>query len=220
MKIKTIEKLEEKLTHDLSWRKKELIDIKTLIEDENINIDKSTFIRAGIALLCAHWEGFIRYTANMYVVYIGNLKLTNNELKENFLALSLKKDIIASGKSDKNSVHSKLMNKIDEIRSKKFYIKYTDDNRIITTDSNLSYDLFSEILLSINIENKYELKRNYIDSNLLKTRHEIVHGEKTALNNEDFISTFEIVIDIMEDFKDMVINAAENKKYLKDNNVG
>lgn len=217
MKIKTIEKLEEKLIQDLSWRKKELIDIKTLIEEEDIKVDKNIFIRAGIALLCAHWEGYIRYAANMYVVYIGGLKLTTNELKDNFLALSLKKNIINAGKSEKNSVHSRLMNEIDQIKKKNFYLKYTDDNRIITTDSNLSYELFSEILLSISIENQYELKKNYIDSNLLKTRHEIVHGEKTSLKSEDFITTFDIVMPIMEDFKERIIDAAENKKYLKDN---
>ncbi|WP_349398983.1 MAE_28990/MAE_18760 family HEPN-like nuclease, partial [Clostridium perfringens] len=67
-----IEKLQEKLEEDLSWRKKELINIKTLIEDETNNIDKNILIRSGIALLCAHWEGYIRYVANMYIVYICN----------------------------------------------------------------------------------------------------------------------------------------------------
>ncbi|MBY6988597.1 hypothetical protein HYH98_19055, partial [Clostridium botulinum] len=82
--------------------------------------------------------------------------------------------------------------------------------------SNLSYELFGEILRSINIENKYELKKNYIDYNLLKRRHEIVHGEKTEFEIDDFISTFEIIIDILEKFKDQVISSAEKKVYLKE----
>ena len=215
MKIKSIEKLEEKLEEDLSWRKKELIDIKTLIKDETNNIDNNILIRSGIALLCAHWEGYIRYVANMYVVYICNCKITANELKENFLALLLKKEILKNGKTDKTSIHTELISNIDSIKEKNFYIKYTDDNRIIKTNSNLSYDLFDEILKSIDIENKYELKRNYIDYSLLKRRHEVVHGEKTDFEIEDFLSTFEIIIHILEEFKSQVINAAEKKMFLK-----
>lgn len=216
MKIKTIEKLEEKLENELLWRKKELIDIKSLIEDNKNNIDKSILIRSGIALLCAHWEGYIRYVANMYIVYISNFNIKTKELRGNFLALSLKKDILNSGITEKTSVHNKLISKIELVRENKFYIKYTDDNRIITTNSNLSYDLFNEILESISIENKYQLKKNYIDYNLLKRRHEIVHGEKTEFEIEDFISTFEIIMQILEDFKYQVIYAAENKLFLKE----
>lgn len=217
MKIKTIEKLEEKLSTDLTWRKKELIDIKTLIEDTQSDIYDNIFIRSGIALLCAHWEGFIRYAANMYVVYICDQKIKNKDLKDNFVAFAIKKSIISSGKSEKNSVHTKLLNEIEEIKQKQFYIKYTESDRIIKTESNLSFDLFSEILSSINIENKYQLKKNYIDSNLLKIRHKIVHGEKTDLNKDDFISTFNIVIQIMEEFQEQLIDAAEKKLYLKEN---
>ena len=217
MKIKTIEKLQEKLEEDLSWRKKELINIKTLIENETNNIDKNILIRSGIALLCAHWEGYIRYVANMYIVYICNINIKTKELKENFLALLLRKDIVSSGMTEKTSVHIRLIDKIKDIRENKFYIRYSEDNRIIKTNSNLSYELFNEILKSINIENKYELKKNYIDYNLLKRRHEIVHGEKTEFEIEDFISTFNIITNILEEFKDQVISAAENKVYLKEN---
>ena len=117
MKIKTIEKLEEKLNVDLAWRRKELIDIKTLIEDDKNSIDKNMLIRSGIALLCAHWEGFIRYAANMYVVYIGDSKIQTKDLKENFLALALKNNIMETGKTEKNSVHSKLMHSIEEMKT-------------------------------------------------------------------------------------------------------
>ena len=216
MKIKTIEKLEEMLESDLLWRRKELINIRLLIDDKQNNIDNDILIRSGIALLCAHWEGYVRFVANMYVVYVGDTNVKTKDLKENFLALLLKKDIISSGVTEKTSVHTKLMDKVSDAMESKFYIKYTDDNRIIKTNSNLSYELFDEILRSINIENKYELKKNYIDYNLLKRRHEIVHGEKTDFEIDDFISTFEIIIDILEEFKNQIISAAEKKVYLKE----
>jgi len=216
MKIKTIEKLDTKLSIDLTWRKKELIDIKTLIEDESNNINKKMLVRAGISLLCAHWEGYIRYAANMYVVYIGDTNIKTKDLKENFLALFLKKDIILSGETEKTSIHIKLINKLNELKEENFHIRYTDDNRIITTNSNLSFELFNEILMSINIENEYSLKKNYINSNLLKKRHEIVHGEITYLDKQDFLDTFKVVLEIMESFQSQLLYSAEHKVFLKE----
>ena len=170
-------------------------------------------MRSGIALLCAHWEGFIRSVANYYVVYISCKKVPSKDIKKNFIALKAKKEINKAGKSEKTSVHTKLLDYIEDICDKNFFIKYTESNRIIQTNSNLSYELFAEILNSISINNIYELKKQYIDRNLLKARHEIVHGEKTELINEDFVDTYNHVINIMESFKAQVIEAANNELY-------
>ena len=58
IKIRNIEQLEEELTKDLSWRKKEMLSLKILIEKDSVN--ENILLRAGMALLCAHFEGFIK----------------------------------------------------------------------------------------------------------------------------------------------------------------
>lgn len=68
MKIKKLEKLQDLLNKDMAWRKKELIDIKLLIH----STQNPTLCRAGIALLSAHFEGFIKQAANYYVVYVAS----------------------------------------------------------------------------------------------------------------------------------------------------
>lgn len=221
MKIRTLEKLEDRITEDFSWRKFELLKIKLAIKNNNTLVGKETFIRTGVALLCAHWEGLIRTVANYYIVFISSQNLKCNLLTDNFLALKLKKDFISSGETSKNSVHVKFLEKIEEQRNSDFYFRYSDvdGKRIINTEANLSYKLFVEILKTINVENKYETKENYIDSEMLKVRHEIVHGEKVKLDSYDFDSTYNQVINIMEDFVEQVIEAAENKKYLKNGNI-
>lgn len=217
MKIRTIEKLEDQIDRDLAWRKFELLKLKLAMKHEEIPLGRETLLRASIALLCAHWEGFIRSVANYYVVYVCGQKINNNLLTDNFFALTLKKDIVNSGKSSKNSVHVNLLGKIEENRSKNFFIKFNDvdGERIINTESNLSYELFSEILKSINIDNIYQTKQNYIDSEMLKNRHSVVHGEKINLEDFDFNETYEQVVEIMESFKEQVLYAASNMNYLK-----
>ena len=89
------------------------------------------------------------------------------------------------------------------------------EKRIINTNSNLNFELFDEILRSIDIENVYETKRNFIDIEMLKNRNEIVHGELFEVKNYDFVELYNQILPIMESFKNQIIEAAENKKYLK-----
>ncbi|MEC5423863.1 MAE_28990/MAE_18760 family HEPN-like nuclease [Virgibacillus sp. C22-A2] len=217
MKIKDIENLEERIDRDFSWRKKELLQLKMAIEKNNIALSKKTLVRSGIALLCAHWEGFIRSVANYYVVYVCGQKIKNKDLKENFIAFKIRSDVKKSGESLKNSVHTKLLKKIESIQEQVFFVKFIDApfKRIINTDSNLNYELFEEILQSIGLENIYETKKNYIDNEMLKYRHEIVHGENYNDSEYNFSEVYSQVLSIMEDFKLQIIDAAETKAHLK-----
>ena len=42
----------------------------------------------------------------------------------------------------------------------------------------------------------FETKATYIDSSLLEKRHKVVHGERSDLDKEDFLTTFKIIIDL------------------------
>lgn len=214
MKIRNLEQLDLLLDKDLAWRKKELINIKLIIDNE-LNTDKSFLLRAGIALLCAHWEGFVKLASNYYVIYIASLKIKTKDLKENFLALMLKKNFIECGKSPKCTIHTELIKKIEEKKDSHFFIKYTEDNKIISTKSNLSSTLLAEILDSLALENRYLLKSNYIDKNLLEMRHAIVHGEQRELDISDFNNTFDTIFDLINEFKEQISDAAENELYKK-----
>jgi len=214
MKIKSLEELQDKLDEDLSWRKKELFDFKQLLISDVQN--EKIFIRAGTALLCAHFEGFIRIASNYYIIYISHKNVPIQNLKSSFLALKLKKKFQECGKTTKISVHSSLFDKLEEIKDTLFFMKYTEENKIITTNSNPSSEVVFEIMTSIGLDfSPFEPKKNYIDFNLLKNRHDVVHGEKTCLMKEDFLKTFDIILIIIEQYKEIIINAAENKQYLK-----
>lgn len=72
IKIKTIEKLEDLLMQDLAWRKKEMVSLKILVDKDEVN--EPILLRAGIALLCAHFEGFIKRASNCYIGYVSEQK--------------------------------------------------------------------------------------------------------------------------------------------------
>lgn len=214
IKISDIEELEEHLIADLAWRKKEMLSLRLLIERDEVN--EPILLRAGMALLCAHFEGFIKKASNCYIGYVSEQKLTYNTLIDSFAAIKMEKEFSNCAKSDKNSVHSRLLRKYKEIGECKFKEKYDLDNPYISTHSNPKVDELKEIMSILGIESDiFETKANYIDSSLLANRHRVVHGEKTDFEKADFLSTFEIIMQLIEDYEKLIIESVEEKKYMK-----
>lgn len=213
MKIRTLDKLQDLLYQDLMWRKKELIDIKMLINSTS----NPMLSRVGIALLSAHFEGFIKQGANYYIVFVASQKLKLEQLTNNFSSLFFEKKFEMISTSKKVSVNQGFIDQfLEEYYDKNFKVNYTKEKPIIKTEGNPSSNKIKEILLSIGLDYApYEMKSNYIDADLLKNRHSVVHGEKVIIEKDDFNITFEKIIQIMEIFNDQILNAAVFKLYLK-----
>ena len=213
MKIKKLEKLQDLLAKDLAWRKKELIDIKLLIH----STQNKTLCRVGIALLSAHFEGFIKQAANYYVVYVSSQNLKISDLTTNFSAIQAHNTFDECAASDKISVRKRAIdNFLEDYTTKNFRVDYSPEHPIISTQSNPSSTVVKNIFASIGLDfTPYETKVHYIDSDLLSNRHGVVHGNKIYIEQSDFDSTLEIITGIMEQFSDQILDAACNKAYLK-----
>ncbi|EIR9713602.1 hypothetical protein LYY07_002295 [Listeria monocytogenes] len=217
MNIDNTEDFEDELINDFSWRKKEMITLSIAVESENTTLAKSILVRAGIALLCAHWEGYIRHASNAYVLLVSSQNIKVRELRESFVTLQLTKKISEISKSKKISVQQVLVKDITDVLDERFLVNFVDrpGKRLINTDSNLNFDLFDEIIKIIGLDNIYETKRHYIDAMMLKNRNSIVHGEKAFFDRFDFCDLFTQVFDIMEQYKDQLIESADTQKFLK-----
>ncbi|CDN44739.1 MAE_28990/MAE_18760 family HEPN-like nuclease [Paenibacillus sp. P22] len=211
MKIRTIEKLEDLLDEDLAWRKKELFEMKRVIKRSNVN--KNLHTRAAIALLSAHFEGFIKFAANRYIIFIASQGVSYRNLKNCFLSIKFKAKFDQCNETDKLSVYSSLLDDLEGAQLKNFKV---NDDKIIKTGGNPTSSALKEILKSVGLEyDLFETKRHFIDYSLLSKRHEVVHGEKTDLDPEDFFVTLSEIMETIDRFKTCIIEAAENKLYLK-----
>ena len=100
--------------------------------------------------------------------------------------------------------------------SKRFNEKYNLDKPFISTHSNPSSKELEEILLTIGVETDiFNTKSFFIDNSLLANRHSVVHGERSELSKEDFFSTFKIIMELIDAYKEVIVKAAENKEYLR-----
>ena len=213
MKIKTLENLEDALNKHLAWRKKEMITLKVLIDKGNETHE--ILIRAGLALLCAHFEGFIKDASNDYLEYIANQNVTYQDLQDVFSVIKLHHVIEEASKSPRYSVQLKILREYEKLSTQKFHNKKSEKT-IVNTHSNPSTAILKELLLTLGLSTDiFNTKAIYIDNSLLSNRHKIVHGEKYTPDDDDFSETFRIIMELLDSYKRVVIEAAEKESYKK-----
>lgn len=214
MKIKSINDLQDAIDSEMAWRKHELSAIRSNVSSAR-NFAKDTAIRSGIALLYAHWEGTIKNIASYYLEYVSRQKLPYNQLKPNFLAVTLKYNLKTFEESNKTTLHTCIINEVINKQNNKSNIPY---DGIIKTNSNLNSDIFIEIMATIGLDYaEYESSFKLIDSILLNKRNKIAHGERLETLDLDDIRYYEIhdkIFGLIQSFSTQVLNAAITKEYL------
>lgn len=215
MKIRTINDLQDAIDAEMAWRKHELSTIRENVASARKSA-KDTAIRAGIALLYAHWEGAIKNIATFYLEYVAMLKLPYGEIKPNFLAISLKYNLKTFEESNKSTIHTRIVTEVINSRDVKSKIPV---DGIIKTNSNLNSEIFVEIMATIGLDcSAYESSYKLIDSILLDKRNKVAHGERIESLDLDETRYYEIhekVRNLILQFADQVSNAACLKQYLK-----
>ena len=214
-KIRTLNDLNNRLSEDLVWRKKELSVLESLIEIKSFEQNKTnTLIRSGIALLYAHWEGYVKCAASAYLEFVSSQKnLKYCDLTYNFVAIAMKKKLNEASVTNQSTIHNQVLQFLMESMEQRIDIP-TDD--VIKTGSNLSSSLFRQILALLGIEYEpYELKQKLIDEKLLKKRNQIAHGEYLDVDVASYQELYKKIIEMMELFKNQIENHAVQKLYIR-----
>lgn len=212
MTIRTLEQLSDSLARDLVWRKKELADLKSLIETSRVASSKEkALLRSGITILYAHWEGFVKAAASNYLEHIAMKRLRYDELSSNFVALALKAKLSQVNESNKATIFTEAIDFIRLELKERSIIPYKD---IIRTSSNLSSSLLREITCVLGIDySLYETKQVLIDEKLLARRNTIAHGEYLQLDKDDYLELHSQVVGMMDTFRNQIDNCAAQENY-------
>jgi hypothetical protein len=215
MKIRTLVDLNQALSDDLSWRKKELSYLLLMVDKNRANtINLQYLIRSGIAMLYAHWEGFVKAGAQMYIDYINYKRLRYNELSPNFVAINMKGKLDAATQSNKARLHIE----IAELFLTSLTSQCNLSSSVIRTKGNLNSDILKDIHFMLGLDYAiFETKSNFIDISLLQRRNSIAHGEYLNIDYARFKELHSITIEILELFRNQIENAASTKIYLQRN---
>lgn len=212
--MKTATILQQAIDDDLIWRRRELSNIRAAISKNENNLNQqSTLLRAGVALLYAHWEGFVKRTGTNYLEFVSLQRKKGSELTPNFIGIKFKTLLDEASKSKKVSSTNEIIN---------FFCTKLDDRLniphkgIINTQSNLSSSVLREINSTLGLDNvPYETKKNFIDLSLVDRRNHIAHGSNLDIDKDDYFALHDEVILLLEEFRKQIQNAASTKQFLK-----
>lgn len=203
-RLQTQNQLQDFLDAEFGWRIKEISALKGAVKSSPY-ISEQTLVRASIALLYAHWEGFIKSAATAYVTYVNNQGLSYSELQTCFVVLGFKKTLHDAQQSKKSQLNVTLVEFIRDGLGEKSKLKI---DTAINTESNLSAAVFENILQAVGFEvSPYEAKTNLINESLLKRRNTIAHGEYIGVAKEDWSKLADEVLQMLRQFKTDIENA-------------
>jgi hypothetical protein len=203
------EDLSDIFDQDLTWRRKELSDMKAAVKAADFSA-KPVLLRALTTMAYAHWEGFVRTCANRYFEFLILRKKPYSEFERQiyvntFLA---KLDALHQGRVSLE-MRCKLVNDILDGTTGRFgYVNPT----LIDTKSNLNTDVVKDICLICAVDpSHFEAQRTLIDVVLLKRRNAIAHGQQEFITVDEIDALVAGVLALMEHFRTLL----ENKVYAR-----
>lgn len=204
-RLRTLTDLQDVLDADHAWRIKELANYGLALK-ASTSVGQPTLVRAGVPLLYAHWEGFIKSTSLAYLDYVNNQRLRYDQLSSCFVVFGAKRHIVHLTSSSKSRVN---------IEAVDFFVRSMGDRAnlnsatAVATDANLSSSVFENIAVSLGVDSaRYRPRFNLIDESLLKRRNRIAHGEYLDLGETEYRELVGEVTLLMRWYKDDVLNAA------------
>ena len=219
IRVRNLEELAEKIDDNFQWRKKEISDMLLLCRENNF---QPFLCRAALAMCCAHFEGGLKYASNAYVAYISAQHIRGKDLRIEILSIPVRKQkhsLFGISNDDKlriTTVADVLMT-YDGFLEDLFSMDVKEDDPPIPTAGNPKRIVREDIvrILGLNYDELFGVRDAFIDGELLKNRHRIVHGERHPVTKETLEGIVEFVRDFLENYKAKVISAAQSDRHLR-----
>jgi hypothetical protein len=210
--IRTKEELIDKIGQDHVWRLREISELKNLIQEPSTSkIRKRVLCRAGIALLYAHWEGFVKKSGTYFLEYVAAQRHNISELRSNFVTLLVRGKIDKASESNKYSAFDEVTRYIIDNQTTRAKIP---TKNVVETQSNLSTNVLKEIMWCLGIDyGFYESKEKLIDLMLVGRRNHVAHGEAIEVESDDFVDMVDEVLGLMNTFKNLLENSCMTESY-------
>lgn len=197
------------LDADLTWRRKELSDMKAAVRAADAT-SKSPLLRAIIAMSYAHWEGYVRTCANRYFQHLTLRKKPFVEFERQIYVNSLLARLDALHQSRASlKERCQLVNDIIDGGNGNFSFVNPE---LVDTRSNLNTDVIADICIVCGVDSQhFEDNRTFLDVLLLKRRNAIAHGQQEYIQASEVDDLVAKTLSLMSAFR----NLLENKVYTK-----
>lgn len=211
-KVHTEEEFSTLLDSNLTDRIRELSDLKSAVSDATY-ATRDVLLKAVVALAYAHWEGFVKFSAQRYFDFITARRLPFSRLNPKFYKNSFLARLNALSASKVSlTARYELIDNILESKEKTFRSVNKD---LIDTGSNLKYSVLQDICAVCGLDSgKFSAEEDFIDRILLKRRNAIAHGDEAEVGIGEVDDVIQRTIGLMRQFKNELENTIYSKGYL------
>ena len=216
------------MEESLSWRIKEVVDLKNVLRDDN----KVPVVKTLVVMLYAHFEGFFKDCMECYIHYVNSSEIKLKMFTDAIIAASLNKEYAAF--EDRNRKCRELISQppVEDYLHKfhrrkeltqKFMSNYLEkkiriNEKIINTKSNLNYEVLQENLYILGLDYNYFQSRQNNINKLVRVRNGVAHGsqkepielDEYEILQDDIVETMEMLIVYLYEF-------CEDERYLRNN---
>lgn len=206
----------DELTRDLVWREAEMAVLrKSLTLTVSGTPQEQSLLRANVAIVYAHYEGFCKFALNTYIDALKKLHLRRRDLSWGIATYSMRNfhDLLRE-KNSQIEFFTTLFKEFDSELDK--IAEYESPPEI----SNLWPDLLISWLDKLGLGYSIIEEHQAVLHSLVDNRNKIAHGKRlTIAKRSDFDKYFEVATSAMHEVAIEISNSLETKKYKRHSHV-
>jgi len=215
MKIRSGDELNRYLDKELAWRRREMSILLLAAKSAKGGSSKDALVRAGVCIMYAHFEGFIKKAFTAYLKLVCTRGNSLSLLKDNFIAISHRATIAECGATRKAVVLNKLVTKLVSSGFSEEKLEFRAD--IVDTKSNLKSEILRDLFALLGIDyGRYATREHLLDEGLLGARNKIAHGEMAIVDIARYEEFHQVVISTLDGIKIDLENAAFQESYRRE----
>ncbi len=155
----------------------------------------------------AHWEGYVITSARALLAYVSGLRLTYAELADSYVALCFAGKLLGADQSTRRI--QRHIDVVTAMRQSSVQALFPSPVRVIHGEGNLKADKFHDIVLRLSLDAApFELHYKWLDSELLRRRNNIAHGQVESIDADFARDALTTVGRLIDAFRTTAQNAA------------
>jgi hypothetical protein len=190
---------------DLAWRRQELSALRTGIR-KSTGPATDTATRTAVALAYAHWEGYVVSTSRALLDYVIGLRLSYQDLADSYVAMCMTGRFKEAEQSTRRI--GRHIDVVKMLRQPADRATFPDGDTLIQAEGNLKTDKFKDLVARLGLdESPFELHYRWLDSELLRRRNSIAHGQAGYADVDFAVEAIATVATLLDQFRTAVQNA-------------
>ena len=214
MSVRTVSELSRVVREDLAFRRKEILAHVRLVANVEAS-GKQPALRGAVAVLYAHWEGFVKFALQQYVSFVRQQGAKHRELTDCFIAMAAKKQIEILVASKRPRLQIDFVTWLTAEWDKRAHLP---KESIIDARSNLNVEVFQDLVCQVGLpyRNEYSVAEKPVIQRLVDLRNDLAHGKWKQVDEAEWNDQLHPrVRDMLELLCVDVENSATQKGYLR-----